>query len=374
MKKKLSTLWFKYLTSSYLIYNTCWEDPKIDRFLLEIDNSSNLLMITSAGENAFDYLLDNPKSIDCVDINPYQNYLIDLKYSLFKSSNHKYLTDLFLTGKSHRYQEIYESIKPDLRDDSKAFWDSRIAWFSPQNGFYKHGLTGRFAKFLNTIIDLKKVRAIQHIISESSEEKRTLLFNEHIEPILWKVLSQRFWKSDWILGFAGIPSTQSGSMTNLNEYMKNTIRNIFVEQGVKTNYFWRLYLEGSYSNECKPSYLKKEKFDVIAARTTKLNYTNQSVTSFLNSSQKKYSHFILLDHQDWLIGNGTDELEKEWIAILKRAKPKAKILFRSVHKDLDFLPKFVKDRVSALPIDQNYLLKNDRVATYPSTFLLEVNV
>lgn len=375
MEKKLSTFWFRYLTSRYLIYNSCWEDPIIDRFLLQINNSSDLLMITSAGENAFDYLLDDPKSIDCVDINPYQNYLFDFKCALFKSNNPESLTDLFLTGKSDRFQEIYESIKPNLSNKSRTFWDSRINWFSPQKGFYKQGLTGKFAQILNTILDLKGLRNdVQSIINESTKKKRALLFDCNIEPKLWNGLSQRFWKSDLILGFAGIPSNQSDSVIDLNEYMKRTIRTIFVEQGAKTNYFWRLYLEGCYSENCKPNYLKRENFDEISSQIDKLSFSNQSVTSFLNASEKKYSHFILLDHQDWLIGNGTNDLEKEWIAILKKAKPKAKVLFRSVHKDLSFLPSFIKDRISFLTIDQNYLLENDRVGTYPSTFLLEVNV
>lgn len=83
---------------------------------------------------------------------------------------------------------------------------------------------------------------------------------------------------------------------------------------------------------------------------------------------------MLLDHQDWLVGNGTDQLEKEWIAILKSAKPKAKILMRSVHKNLEFLPPFVQSKVKSVPISQDYLLQNDRVGTYPSTFLLELDV
>lgn len=375
MKKALSTLWFKHLTSSYLIYNTCWEDPIIDRFLLELDQDSHVFTITSAGDNLFDYLLDNPASIDCVDINPYQNSLLNLKCTLFKNGNVVHLRELFLTGKSENYAIIFEQIEPELSAFSSAFWNKKKDWFSPNKGFYRQGLTGWFARFLNFLLDVKRLRPIiKKLVAEPSKEQRTTLFEKHIEPILWKGLSKHFWKSDLVLGFAGIPTTQSDSITDLNDYMKTTIRNLFVSQGMQSNYFWKLYIEGRYSEECCPNYLKTENFDHIKSQMHKLNCENLSVTSCLNSTEKKYSHFVLLDHQDWLIGSGTDDLEQEWTALLQSAQPGAKILFRSVHKNLHFLPDFVKETTKVIPIDQNYLLQNDRVGTYPSTFLLETRV
>ncbi|MFY0683609.1 MAG: BtaA family protein [Balneola sp.] len=375
MKKTLSTLWFKHLTSTHLIYNTCWEDPIIDRFLLEFDSNSDIFMISSAGDNSFDYLLDQPASIDCVDINPYQNSLLDLKCALFKNGSHEHLIELFLTGKTHNYTSIFKQIESDLDDFSSTFWESKKHWFSPNKGFYLHGLTGMFARFLKFLLKIKGLDdVIEKLMNEHSLEQRTFLYEECIKPTLWKGFSKHLWKSELILGFAGIPNTQSDSIPNLNEYIKSTIQNLFVTQGMQNNYFWRLYLEGKYSTECCPNYLKEDNFANIQSQIHKLSHSNDSVTTSLISSEKKYSHFILLDHQDWLIADGTNELESEWTALLHSAKPKAKILFRSVHKNLDFLPEFVKKKTRQISVDQNYLLENDRVGTYPSTFLLEANV
>ncbi|MEP1150584.1 MAG: BtaA family protein [Balneola sp.] len=375
MKKTLSTLWFKHLTSTHLIYNTCWEDPIIDRFLLEFDSSSDIFMISSAGDNSFDYLLDQPASIDCVDINPYQNSLLDLKCALFKNGSHEHLIELFLTGKTHNYTSIFKQVESDLDDFSSTFWESKKHWFSPNKGFYLQGLTGKFARFLKFLLKIKGLdEAVEKLMNEHSLEQRALLYEECIKPILWKGFSKHLWKSELILGFAGIPNTQIDSIPNLNEYIKSTIQNLFVTQGMQNNYFWRLYLEGKYSTECCPNYLKEDNFANIQSQIHKLSHSNDSVTTSLISNGKKYSHFILLDHQDWLIGDGTNELESEWTALLHSAKPKAKILFRSVHKNLDFLPEFVKKKTRQISVDQNYLLENDRVGTYPSTFLLEANV
>jgi S-adenosylmethionine-diacylglycerol 3-amino-3-carboxypropyl transferase len=332
-------------------------------------------MITSAGDNAFDYLLDSPNSIDCVDINPYQTSLFDLKYALFKNGLHSKLQDLFLTGSSENYLSIFKDIEPYLRNDSINYWNTRKKWFSHDKGFYTQGLTGKFAKILNFLIDTKGLKSsINALVYEKDFNTRKEIFENKIEPVLWKGFSKHFWKSDLILGLAGIPKTQSSGMVDLNEYMRKTLYNLFVNQGAHDNYFWRIYLEGFYSKNCCPNYLKEEHFKIISSQLHKLSHSTSTVTEFLNLSEKKYSHFVLLDHQDWLIGNETDQLEKEWIAILKSAKPTAKVLFRSVHKSLEFLPDFVKSKVKELPIDKNYLLENDRVGTYPSTYLLEIHV
>ena len=62
-----------------LVYNTCWEDPRLDRVALQIGPSDRIVMITSAGCNALDYALCQPERIDAVDLNPRQNALLELK-------------------------------------------------------------------------------------------------------------------------------------------------------------------------------------------------------------------------------------------------------------------------------------------------------
>ena len=77
LKQRAYDAWFRHTHQSRLIYNTCWEDPRADRAMLRLDSASEIAMITSAGCNALDYLLDDPAAIHCVDMNPRQNALLD---------------------------------------------------------------------------------------------------------------------------------------------------------------------------------------------------------------------------------------------------------------------------------------------------------
>ncbi len=67
-------------------------------------------MITSGGCNAQDHLLDDPRSIDCVDANSCQKNLLDLKMVVFLSGSHKLLEDLFLRGINDNFYFTLENV------------------------------------------------------------------------------------------------------------------------------------------------------------------------------------------------------------------------------------------------------------------------
>ena len=70
---------FRTLYSRSLVYNTCWEDPAVDRRALGLTREDVVLVITSAGCNALDYALLAPRRIHAVDANPRQTALLELK-------------------------------------------------------------------------------------------------------------------------------------------------------------------------------------------------------------------------------------------------------------------------------------------------------
>ena len=69
---------FDIIYSRSLVYNTCWEDPAVDRRALEIARSDTMLAITSAGCNVLDYALAGAARVHAVDANPRQNALLEL--------------------------------------------------------------------------------------------------------------------------------------------------------------------------------------------------------------------------------------------------------------------------------------------------------
>jgi hypothetical protein len=75
---------FNALYARSLVYNTCWEDPAVDRQALRLTPDDVLLVIGSAGCNVLDYALQAPRAIHAVDANPRQNALLELKIAAIR--------------------------------------------------------------------------------------------------------------------------------------------------------------------------------------------------------------------------------------------------------------------------------------------------
>jgi S-adenosylmethionine-diacylglycerol 3-amino-3-carboxypropyl transferase len=93
---------------------------------------------------------------------------------------------------------------------------------------------------------------------------------------------------------------------------------------MKDNYFWRLYMNGAYTRDCCPEYLKADNFEKLkSGAVDRVSTHTDSVQGFLEKHDGTISRYILLDHMDWLSDQFFPLLESEWQAIVDRAAPTA---------------------------------------------------
>ena len=97
---------FNTVHRNNLVYNTCWEDPRLDRVALELGADDNVLVITSAGCNALDYALTGPNHVYAVDMNPRQNALLELKISAIRNLDYEDFFRMFGEGKYKGFREV----------------------------------------------------------------------------------------------------------------------------------------------------------------------------------------------------------------------------------------------------------------------------
>ena len=139
---------FNYVHGNNLVYNTCWEDPRLDRQALQLTADDRVLVITSAGCNALDYALAGPAHVYAVDMNPRQNALLEFKMAGIRNLEFEDFFGLFGHGFHPRAAEIYrDAIRPDLSEWSSGYWDKFIKFFdNPKRSFYYRGIKWRFSR------------------------------------------------------------------------------------------------------------------------------------------------------------------------------------------------------------------------------------
>ena len=141
---------FTTVHGNNLVYNTSWEDPRLEREALQFGPDDNVLVITSAGCNALDYALAGPNQVNAVDMNPRQNALLDLKMSGIRNLDFEDFFAMFGEGRLPGVKEIYQQkLRAQLPAWSADFWDKRIKWFdNPRKTFYYRGTSGAVARLV----------------------------------------------------------------------------------------------------------------------------------------------------------------------------------------------------------------------------------
>lgn len=375
-----------------LVYNTCWEDPRLDRVALELSPDDNVLVITSAGCNALDYALTGPQHVYAVDMNPRQNALLDLKIAGIKHLDYETFFDMFGKGRLHRAKRTYrEQLRQHLPRRSRKYWDKKIKFFkSRRRPFYYRGTSGTFARLINLYIDrVVKLRPwVNELLNAKSVDEQREIYDTHIRTRLW-TRSLRFAMSrDMTMALLGVPRSQRDHIENSFEtkiigFIDSCLETVFAELPLVDNYFWRVYLTSRYTRECCPEYLKEDNFHRLKeGLVDRVSTHTNSVQGFLESHDGNVSKFVLLDHMDWLCDKHFPILEAEWQAIVRCAAPHARIIWRSGGLHTEFV-----DRVQVMIDGQSRALgelltyhrelaeelhERDRVHTYGSFHIADL--
>ena len=384
---------FTTVHGNNLVYNTCWEDPRLDRVALEIGPEDNVLVITSAGCNALDYSLTGPNHVYAVDMNPRQNALLDLKKSAIRNLEYEDFFQMFGKGYLPGVKEIYsQKLRGELPTWSQAFWDKKIKWFdNRRKSFYYRGTSGAIAKMIKSYTDhVIRVRPhLDSLLDADSVEQQKEIYEKHLKKKFWSGLMKFTMNRDTTMSMLGVPKAQRRQIETqyeggLVKFIQDCMESVFVELPMKDNYFWRVYMNGEYTPDCCPEYLKAENFQRLKDDCIDRVTTNtDSVQGFLEKHEGTISRFILLDHMDWLSDQFFPLLESEWQAIIDRAAPGARLIWRSGGLRTDFIEQIQINKDGQIQNVSPLLSYNkglaeelhekDRVHTYGSFYIADLS-
>jgi S-adenosylmethionine-diacylglycerol 3-amino-3-carboxypropyl transferase len=373
---------FSRIHASTLIYNTCWEDPRLDREMLSLSPDSRVVMITSAGCNALDYLLDDPAEIHAVDVNPRQNALLRLKIALIQHGDHDELFRVFGEGVRPGFRELLRLLAPRLPVYARTFWEAKHEYFERTRmnpSFYYRGAAGQVAwLLLNGLVKTNpRARDFTYRLIEASslEEQRNIY--ERMKPTLWNAFNSWLLKQPFIMAMLGVPRPQIRMIENqfpggVIGYIRKKVEDVLTCVPMRDNYFWRVYATGRYTPACCPNYLRPSYFEQLQRGVRRLKTYSTTMASFLRDNPGAYTHYVLLDHQDWLASHDAEGLREEWDLILRNSRPGTRILMRSAGTEINFIPPAAAAKLRFHSELAGRLHALDRVGTYGCTLLAEV--
>ncbi|WP_338115879.1 BtaA family protein [Thiocystis violacea] len=381
---------FNAIYSRALVYNTCWEDPAVDRLALELTPEDTLLVITSAGCNVLDYALTGPRRIHAVDANPRQNALLELKLAGIRRLDFADFFAVFGHGYHPEFRSLYwEVLRPELSPQALAFWDRRAPWFGNPNGsFYFHGLSGIVARAFHGYLKVRPrlAQSVRDLFESHTLEDQRHVYDTRVQPLIWTPSVKWTLSRQLTMSLLGVPhpqrkEVQAQHTQGVAGFVREAIEYVFRQLPISTNYFWSVYLRGRYTEDCCPEYLKRDNFAALkAGLVDRIEPHTSTVTEFLRGTEEPISKFVLLDHMDWMSSYHPEALEEEWVAILDRATPNARLIFRSAHAAPTYLERIelganrdrLSERLAFHPELARRLSLLDRVHTYAGFHIADV--
>jgi len=343
----MSSRWFQFVHQNNLVYNCCWEDPRLDRIALDLGPDDTVMVITSAGCNALDYALVGPQRVIAVDLNPRQNALLELKLAGIRGLHFEDFFAMFGCGRLDQAQKVYgHALRPGLSPQAQTYWDRWIQFFEPGNSrsFYFRGTCGTFAMLVNAYINrVVRLRSCVNAMLEAASVEEQRRIYEEVHDRFWTGLMRFAMRRDSTLSLLGVPRAQRRQVDTeyeggISQFVHDCLEAVFAKLPLADNYFWRVYMTGHYAPNCCPEYLKPENFQRLkAGLADRIEVHTDSVQGFLEKNDVDVSRFVLLDHMDWLDSCRSPLLEQEWQWLVRRARPGTRLIWRSGGLRTDFV-------------------------------------
>lgn len=336
---RLFTKWF-----DRLVYPQIWEDPEVDIEALQLDANAHIFTISSGGCNAMNYLTVAPASVTVVDLNEAHIALIKLKQAAVRHLDQEAFFDFFGRANLPKNLDTYHSrIKPHLDDKTLAYWEGketffgkpRIAYFT--DGFYRHGLLGRFIGMIHWVSKLHGYD-ISQVMQARTLKEQAKLFDEHVAPVFDTRLLKFLCNRAVVMYSLGIPPAQFDEMDKeskhqqmgMHELLKSRARRLTCDFPLEDNYFaWQAF-NREYDikrRQAVPRYLKIEYYDTLQSQVDKLSIHHQSMTDRLKAMpNESLNAYLFLDAQDWM---DEAQLTELWQEVNRTAMPGARVVFRT---------------------------------------------
>jgi len=365
--------WLEKLVFSGIVFNMSWEDPEMDRQALEVGPDDVVVSITSAGCNPLNFLCHAPRQLICIDGNPAQNAILELKLAAIDTLDHATFFDIFAARRPQVVTRVYRRhLRPRLSDRARAFWDRNL-WMV-HKGLYnygKMGLAARLVRFLLPRLGIPRWRIDQFFDLRSLDEQRRW-YQKYVAPRLWGPVAHRLCKSRWFMYLCGVHPRQFELVDGRHDmyaYVRERIEYALTRVPVYDNYFLSVTVTGRFRGLRVPPYLLPENFETLRACSDRVRIVNGWLGPYLDTLPPgSVTRFNLLDIFDWM----TPELFEQTLrSVLRAAAPGARLIYRSGSYRLD-PPASIRRHLEYHEELSRRLLAIDRSATYGSFYVFSV--
>src|SRR5882757_8684444 len=335
---RIFAFWFRRL-----VYTQIWEDPEADLAALQLPLGSTIVTISSGGCNALSYLTAQPAQVYAVDLDEAHLSLLKLKLAGIRAfSSYSEFWQFFGDAASPSNARLYrDRLWPLLDEEARAYWDKRNivgrpghAYFT--DGFYRHGMLGRFIGLAHLVAKFAKIDLAALLTGNVDAPERIEALNR-LKSLFHSPLARLITTTPALLFSLGIPPQQRdllGGGAPLNEVLHERLLRLINGHPNESNYFAWQALHRSYpgpGDSCLPPYLQRSQFERMRDGAGLIIPVHANLRLFLEGlPAREVDAVVLLDSQDWM---APDEIQALWNAIDRTGSDDVRVIFRTAGKE-----------------------------------------
>jgi S-adenosylmethionine-diacylglycerol 3-amino-3-carboxypropyl transferase len=353
-----------------LRYSSVWEDIDLLYRGLSIGPGDDVLSITSAGDNVLGLLLEEPRTVTAIDLNPCQTAVLTLKLAAIRSLDYERFIGLIGVRPHADRWGLYQACRDHLQPADRAFWDEeRPAIEAGIDG------AGRLDRYLAAWHDavLHKYMSPDRVaaafeLDDLDEQQR--LYRDHFENEAFE-RGFTWYFGEEMMGRSGRDPAQFAHVEeDAGAHFLRRFRYAFTQLPLRGNFYLERFMTGTTASlERAHPYLQPANFDRLRHLTDRVRPVTDELEAFAGRCEPgALSKANLSDIFEYASPGHTARLFE---ALHRVFRPGGRIAYwsllvdRSRPADLD--PLFVSDAAEA-----DALWRRDRSWFYRSFHLEEV--
>jgi S-adenosylmethionine-diacylglycerol 3-amino-3-carboxypropyl transferase len=343
-------------------YSSVNEDGRSDLRALSIQPQDVVLCVTGSGSRTLDLLTAKPQKIISLDMNPLQNFLLELKMAAMAQFDYgEYLAFLGIRPAAQRWQ-MYQALQFRLSAPARAFWNQQQAGIS--KGIFFQGRWEKYYRQLAKVLKLWRPQKLRQLFAGGDLAGQRAFYSEHWDTPAWRWfvrgvcqprISQIFFRDPAFYRF--VPEN-----FNIAAYILQKLEQSFAHHIAGKNFFMALLFLGRFLDEaCLPFHLQQAHFQTLREYHGAVKMVSQPLQQYLQTAApRSFDKFSLSDVSSY---TSAAEYEAIWQNLFTAARHGALVCARH------FLvkrapPPSVRDRIEHLHELERALERDDLSAFY----------
>jgi len=308
-------------------YSSTNEDSNSEILSLDVKKSDTVLCITGSGSRCLDLLIKKPGKIVSIDLNPCQNYLLELKLAAIKNLQYESFMQFLGVQSSSNRKKVYNLFRDQLSESACKFWDQNLKII--EKGVIYQGRWEKYFKLLSLTVRLSRPKLLAKLFEDISIIKQKKIWTEEWNDWLWqgflKTIGEKvFWK--YLLKDPGFYKYVPSDF-NVPDYLIKRFDTAIQSFHFRKSTFLSLLFWGKFmESDVLPLHMQKENFEILKCHSDRICIVTSGLEEYLLSCKRgTFNKYSLSDFSSY-----TSDIEyyNIWHSIVLTARLNARVCER----------------------------------------------